>query len=225
MLKAIVLDFNGVIVDDEPVHCRLLREVMAPYGLHISEQDYYERYIVFRDEDAILRALTEAGKEPSGEEVDRLVAEKRRRYITEALSEIRIFPGVHDFISSAAASYRLAIASAAARQEIEAVLNHLGLSAYISCVVAAEDVKNGKPAPDVYLEAIRRLQAMVGDLGPSNAIAIEDTPGGVSSARAAGLRVAAVLNSFQQDALGGADIVLDVLGGDALDRIKAVFEG
>jgi HAD superfamily hydrolase (TIGR01509 family) len=223
MLKAIVLDFNGVIADDEPVHCRLLREIIAPYGLHISEKDYYERFIVFRDEQAIQNALKEAGRDPSREEISRLVSEKQRRYMTEAVSEIRVFPGVHEFIVSAAGVCPLAIASAAARHEIEAVLSHLGLSAYISHVVAAEDVARGKPAPDVYLAAIQRLRTTVSGIEPSQTIAIEDTPGGVASARGAGLRVAAVLNSVSEEALSEADIVLEGLGGDALDRIKALF--
>lgn len=224
MLKAIVLDFNGVIVDDEPVHCRLLGEVMAPFGLRITEKDYYERYIVFRDEEAVSRALEEAGEEPSSEAVAQLVAQKRRLYLTQGLSEIRVFPGVQDFIVAAAASYRLAIASAAARQEIEAVLAHLNLSSYVSCVIAAEDVKNGKPAPDVYIEAISGLNDLfegVSGLKPHEAVAIEDTPGGIASARAAGLRVAAVLNSFEESALKDADVILsNGLGREALDRIR-----
>lgn len=223
-----MLDFNGVIVDDERVHCRLLGKVMAPFGLRITETDYFERYIVFRDEEAVSRALEEAGNEPSPETVARLVAQKRRLYLAEGLSEIRVFPGVHDFIATAAASYRLAIASAAARQEIEAVLAHLNLSSYVSCVIAAEDVRDGKPAPDVYIEAITRLRLLfteIGGLEPDEAVAIEDTPGGIASARAAGLHVAAVLNSFEESALKDADLILlDGLGRGALDRIRETVD-
>jgi HAD superfamily hydrolase (TIGR01509 family) len=224
MLRAIVLDFNGVIADDEHIHFELLRDIMAPLGLVITQQDYLDKYVVYRDEDAFTEALQASGREPVDSEVRRLCEEKRRRYITDALPRVRVFPGARDFVVAAAREYPLAIASGAARQEIEAVLRHLGIDTHFKHIVAAEDVNRGKPEPDVYIEAMRRLAETTSGLEPGHVLAIEDTPGGIASARAAGLRIAAVPNTFPVNRLGEADVMLSSgLNEAAVVEIKEYF--
>jgi HAD superfamily hydrolase (TIGR01509 family) len=208
MLKAIALDFNGVIVDDELVHYRLIRDLVAPLGITVTEADYFEKYVVYRDDEAFQRVLADAGRSASPEVVERLVQEKRRRYLTEVLRDLRVCPGVREFIPAAAAAYPLAVVSGAARAEIEAILEHIGLRSYISVLVGAEDVTDGKPAPDPYIEAVRRLRSRVPGLRPSEVLAVEDTPGGIQAARQAGLRTAAVLTTFPAEALRDADLIL-----------------
>lgn len=220
MLEAIVLDFNGVIVNDEHVHYLLLREVMAPFGLNITTEDYLNKYVVFGDEDAFAFALDESGQQPTTEAVERLVREKRRRYLEEAVHQIEVFPGVTEFIREASAVYPLAIASGAAREEVLSLLKHFGLDANISAIVAAEDVKNRKPAPDAYLAAVQGLKRE-----GRNVAAIEDTPGGIMSAKQAGLRAVAVPNTFPVEALAEADLVLPFgLNPAALSKIKAMMQ-
>ncbi|HEU4391111.1 MAG TPA: HAD family phosphatase [Blastocatellia bacterium] len=224
MLRAIVLDFNGVIADDEHIHFELLRDVMAPLGLDITQQDYLDKYIVYRDEEAFTEALKAAGREPAPGDVERLCNEKRRRYINDALSRVQVFPGACDFVRAAARQYPLAIASAAARPEIEAVLRHIGIRAHFNQIVAAEDVARGKPEPDVYIEAVRRLALTAPGIVASEVLAVEDTPGGIASARAAGLRVAAVLNTFPANDVAAADIILEYgLKAEALDQIHQLL--
>jgi HAD superfamily hydrolase (TIGR01509 family) len=140
--------------------------------------------------------------------VDRLVSEKRRRYREEELRNVRVFPGVREFVAIAAAECPLAISSGAARQEIEALLDYIGIRHHFSAIVGAEDVKNGKPEPDAYVEAVSRLSARTRRLEPSGIVAVEDTPGGITAARRAGLRVAAVLNTFPAWDLKEADTIL-----------------
>jgi HAD superfamily hydrolase (TIGR01509 family) len=208
VLRAIILDFNGVVVDDEHIHCALFRDLVAPLGLKLTEQDYFDRYVVYRDEDAIAAAYSELGIECSPEQIESLAAEKRRRYLKEAVTKVHVFPGVGDFIPAAAARYTLAIASGAARAEIETLLDCLGFTRYISGVVAAEEVLKGKPDPEVYLKAMKLLERRHPSLASSEVIAIEDSAGGVRSAKAAGLKVAAVLNTLGAHQLTEADLIL-----------------
>ena len=224
MLRAIVLDFNGVIADDEDIHFELLRDVMLPLGLRITQQDYLDKYVVYRDKEAFTEALKAAGREPTDGEVQRLSNEKRRRYMSEALPRVRVFPGACEFVAAAATEYPLAVASGAARPEIEAVLSHLGIQSHFRHIIGADDVARGKPEPDVYIEAVRQLAETAPGLEARDVLAIEDTPGGIISARAAGLRVAAVLNTFPASQLGEANIILSKgLNARALDQIRAVM--
>ncbi len=208
MLKAIAFDFNGVLIDDEDVHYRLIRDLVAPLGIVVTEADYFEKYVVYRDDDAFRQVLIDAGRPATPDVVEHLVREKRRRYLEEVLRGLRVCPGVQAFIPAVAAAYPLAVVSGAARAEIEAILEHIGLRSYFGVIVGAEDVTDGKPAPDAYVEAVRRLRAWVPALQPAEVLAIEDTPGGLLAARRAGLRTAAVLTTFPAEALRDADLIL-----------------
>ncbi|MCS7311365.1 MAG: HAD family phosphatase [Acidobacteria bacterium] len=218
MLKAIAFDFNGVLIDDEAVHYQLIRDLVAPLGIVVTEADYLEKYVVYRDDDAFRQVLTDAGRPATPDLVERLVQEKQRRYLEAALRNLRVCPGVPAFIPAVAAAYPLAVVSGAARAEIEAILGHIGLRSYFRVIVGAEDVAHGKPAPDAYVEAVRRLRTWVPDLRPAEVLAIEDTPGGLLAARQAGLRTAAVLTTFPAEALRDADLIL----WDGLERFPWV---
>ncbi len=211
-LRAIVFDFDGVIADSEPLHCRAFQEVLAGEGLELTRTDYYARYLGYSDARAFDAIGSDQGHMWTPDFIAALVARKAERIQELERQTSVLFPGAEAFIRRAAESMALAIASGALRAEIERVLDRANLTSCFSAIVAAEDVAASKPAPDPYLRAVELLsrQASV-PLAPADCVAIEDSKWGIDSARAAGLRTIGVTNSYEAAALSGADLVVSGL--------------
>ncbi len=203
-LDAIIMDFNGVIVDDEFIHFKYIRDIIAEFGIELNRRLYDEKYVAMSDRDAFTAILRDHGRHPTPELVAALCERKRARYLEEAVYEVRLFPGVREFIEGAAMAYRLAVASGARRAEIEAILEGHGLKEAFEVIVSADEVTRGKPAPDIYRNVLHEL----GDVSPAQCVVIEDTPGGIQAAKAAGMTVVAVVNTMPPDALKEADLIL-----------------
>lgn len=216
-IRAIVFDCNGVISDDEPLHFQGLRRALAEAGISIDERAYLEKYLAFDDKGSIARAFAEAGK-PCSPAVRDDFAERKRRYYAELVAnDLRIFPGVAAFVRAAAARYAAAIGSGALRPEIDMILAKAGLAGCFRVIVSAEEIARCKPAPDCYLRVLEKLRALPefekDELRAAECLVIEDSKGGVTAARSAGMRVAAVLNSYPAEQLGHADVVIPTLEG------------
>ena len=198
--RAVLFDFNGVLVDDETFHWRAFREVLAPLGIALSRARYDARYLAFDDRGALRAMLRDAGRRGTLPEaaVEGLLRRKRRlfRRLGDAAG-VRVEPRVAALVRALAGRLPLAIVSGAARREILYALRPAGLARSFRSIVAAEDVSRSKPAPDGYLLALRRL----GLGGGASCVAIEDSPGGIRAARAAGLRVLGVTTSYSAAAL------------------------
>lgn len=159
-LLGVVFDFDGVIVNSEPLHLRAYQDVLRPLGLDLRESDYYERYLGY-DDVGMFRAVAEDQRQVWGEEeIDRLVRTKAERLAELAVSGAALFPGAAECVRRLAATAPLAIASGALRHEIEAVLDRAGLRRHFSVIVGAEDAPRSKPAPDPYLRAVELLRMM-----------------------------------------------------------------
>ena len=202
MPDAVVFDLDGVIVDSESAWVEAKRELVDRAGgmwkpeatramLGMSSPEW-SRYL--RDELGVPMALEEINAA--------VVAALERRY-REALP---LLPGAVDAVRQLAARWPLGLASSSNREIIDLVLDQTGLTEAFAVTVSSEEVARGKPAPDVYLEAARRL-----DVEPGRCVAIEDSSNGLRSAVAAGMRVIAVPNREfppDSDALALADAVL-----------------
>ncbi len=219
-LKAIVFDFDGVLADTEPLHFRMFRDVLAEEGLTLTQADYSTRYVGLTDAACFHAVLEAQGERPTYGRLNSLVEKKTRRMQAALLHEPVLLPGIAEFVRAAGASYRLAIASGALLEEIELTLERAGFRDAFEHITAAEDVPNGKPAPDPYLHAVRSLSRL-GLLLPGECLAIEDTPHGVAAARAAGLRCLAVATSVPREDLWDADVVALSLQGFDLSALAA----
>jgi HAD superfamily hydrolase (TIGR01509 family) len=139
-------------------------------------------------------------------EPDAINAEVVRRMLASYHEHLPLIDGAVDAVGRLAARYPLGLASSSNRQLIDAVLELAGLAACFKATVSSEEVAHGKPAPDVYLEAARRL-----GVDPTRCAAVEDSHGGIRSAKAAGMRVIALPNPSyppDEEALTQADIVI-----------------
>ena len=213
MLRAIVFDFDGVIANSEPLHFRAFRDALAGHGVHLSEHDYYTRYLGFDDLGAFRAIATDRGRTLSETELAGLAADKAARMeALEAIDSV-LFPGAAEAIRRAAAAVPIAIASGALGAEIRRVLDGADLTRYFAAIVAAEDTPASKPAPDHYQRAVLLLSEAMGDPGlpAGDCVAIEDSRWGIASARAAGLRTVGVTSSYDAGELSEADLVIESL--------------
>ena len=195
-LQAVVLDFDGVIADTEPLHFEACRDVLAPFGVKLTAEEYAERYIGVADRKALVDAGRAHGLSIDDRLLDDLIARKAE-VLRHVLARTRpMYPGVAPLLRAWSSAVPLAIASGALRSEIEQVLLFAGVATAVSAIVSADDVRRSKPAPDPYLKALELLAPRVPGLEPSRTVAIEDSRHGIESARAAGMRTAAVTTSF-----------------------------
>ena len=229
MLRAILFDFNGVLVDDEPIHFQLVARVLAEEGLALDTVDYLAEFVGLPDRDCFAAAMRRAGVEPDPTRIVRLVARKASYYQQVMRRQgFPFFPGAVELVRSASGSgLMLGVVSGALGEEVEGALAQAGLRDAFKCVVAAEDVARGKPAPDAYLRALDEInsrpplpQRLV---HPHEVLAIEDTPRGLEAAVAAGLVTLGIAQTFSREALETADFVAEGLGGLSFDDLQRLY--
>jgi beta-phosphoglucomutase len=208
MLKAVIFDFDGIIVDSEPMHYRAFQAVLEPLEKGFSWEAYCETYIGFDDRDAFREAFKARGERLSSRTLKRMITEKAARFQELVSSDgAKPLPGAVELIRSIPRKLPVALCSGALREDIDPILGSLAIEDAFSVVVTAEDTKKSKPDPAPYLLAIEKL----GVKEPAMAVAIEDTPAGIVSAKRAGLKVLAVTNSYDRDYLQEADAITDSL--------------
>ena len=209
-MRAVLFDFDGVLVDSEPLHYRALRECLLPEGIQISEDEYAGSYLAYDDAEAIRVALERHGHPFDGARVRR-IAERKASLFDELLDHVPFFPGAAELVRELAREVPLAIASGALHQEIERILTAGGLRQAFTAIVAADDVTRGKPHPEPYLTALSAVAARAPGLAARECLVVEDSMPGIASGRAAGMKVLAVTNSYPAAKLRGADHVVDSL--------------
>lgn len=210
-LRAVIFDFNGVIVDDEPLHLELFRVVLAEEGIALSDEDYHEKYLGYDDRGCFVAALANAGREWEANDaafINDLIGRKAALYREAIKERYLLFPGVVELVRRLANKFPLAIVSGALRSEIEMVLERGEIRDCFSGIVAAEDVSACKPNPEGYVKALAALNANTrAAIRPSECLVIEDSVAGVEAAKRAGMRCLAVTNSYCAEELKEADWV------------------
>ena len=230
MIKAILFDFNGVIIDDEPLQLKAAQDALQAEGITLTERDYYDS--LGMDDITFFRAaFTRAGREQPDEVFNRVLEAFTKSHRELIEDELPLFPGVVTFIKALARHYTLAVVSMARRASIEYVLERAGLARAFTVVVSAEDVSACKPDPvcvNRALEKLNEARSSAGQtaLAPAECLVIEDSPPGIEAARAAGMRSLGVTNTVGEQALraAGADVVTASLADWTDDAVRHVFD-
>lgn len=229
MLRALLFDFNGILVNDEPLHFALFRRVLGEEGLDLSRDDYYGIYLGFDDRDCFAAVFRAAGKPCPPELLVRLIARKAAYYRDEIRREgYPLFAGAAELVrEAAAAGLTLALVSGALREEVVGGLEQAGIAALFKQLVTADEVEHGKPDPEGYAAALAALNAEAPLparlIHPHECVAIEDSPAGLAAAAACGLRTLGVAQTYPAAALAGADAVIEKLDGFRLSDLEACF--
>lgn len=231
MIKAILMDFNGVIIDDEPLQMKAYQEVLKGEEIDLTEEDYYS--CLGMDDKAFVRAsFKRAGKEFTDEKVSEMIEGKTEKWREMVDGEIPLFDGVENFVKKMENDFALGIVSMARLPEIEYVLEKTGMRNSFMTIVSAEDISNHKPDPECYLEGFNLIDARRTALGSNpivhrDCLVIEDSPQGIEAGKSAGLMTLGVTNTVDEKRLrdAGADSVTHSLYDWMPDSIRRVFVG
>lgn len=229
MIKAILMDFNGVIIDDEPVQMRAYQEVLKEHGIDLTEDDYYAS-LGMDDRTFVAAAFDRAGKKTDSAKVDEIVGAKTAKWKESVSSEMPLFEGIENFIERMSQQFSLGIVSMAARHEIDHVLETTGLRKHFMTIVSADDVENCKPDPECFRIGFRELDAIRTAAGHlpmvhADCLVIEDSPPGIVAARNADLPALGIANTVPAADLraAGAAAVATDLRDWMPESIRRVF--
>ena len=216
VIKAVVFDMDGVIIDSEPNHYRAICEAIGE-GMTLSYDDFLSRF-AGRDERF---AMGEMAKELGIEYDDELFQEwsnrKAEAYAQFVSENAEPMPGAVDFVTTVARAFPVGLATGSRRSDVTTALRVLAggrLEDVFQTIVTSEDVPQPKPHPATYLKAVENL-----GFQPNECVAFEDSPNGILSAKGAGLRVVGISAMHGADKLGEADKVVPHLRGASLETL------
>lgn len=200
-LKAVLFDFNGVIINDEPLHEKLIEQILIEENLRPIPGEFQQVCLGRSDRVCLTELLNRRGRVVSESYLIQLMQRKAQAYQQqlEKMQKLPLYSGLDDLIFQVRSLHlKLAIVSGAMRSEIELVLNRANLAPHFPVIVAGDDITTSKPEPDGYLLAVERLNQEYPDLQlqPSECLAIEDTPSGIQAAKRAGISVVGVANTY-----------------------------
>ncbi len=206
MIKAVLFDFDGVVVQSEPLHKKTFMEILSPYGVSVSDERWYSEFAGTGSRHIFEVLLKEYGIR---EDVSAMV--ERRKGIYESRvrgGELKEMPGVREFLRALRAlGIRTAIVSGSHRSNVNAALETLGLGGYFDLIVSGDDIKLRKPDPGPFLLAARML-----GLAPAECIGIEDSRSGIIAVKAAGMTLVCIQSHPSVDASGCSRRLKDFVG-------------
>ncbi|MFE6592102.1 HAD family phosphatase [Streptomyces sp. BB1-1-1] len=214
---SVIFDLDGTLVDSEPNYYEAGRQTLAEHGVPDFTWTDHEGYVGISTQETVADWKRRYGLRAPVEE---LLAVKNRHYLELARTSARAYPEMRKFVELLAGEgVPLAVASGSSPEAIEAILTRTGLDAHLRTVVSADEVARGKPAPDVFLEAARRLGA-----DPADCVVLEDAAPGAAAAHAAGMRCIAIpYVAAQADAPEFATAGLLLRGGQGEFTARAAY--
>ena len=228
MIRAIFFDFNGVIIDDETIQMKAYQEVLSGHEIALTEELYFGA--LGMDDRTFVRSMFEHAKKPLSDPLLEEVLGAKTDLHRQMIEELPLFPGVLNFLKSASRTFQLGLVSMANLDEVSYVFQRANLTPLFTVIITAEDASVCKPAPECYLAGLMKLNEKrqhdrMLPLLASECLAIEDSPPGIQSARAAGMKTIGVTNTVSEGALreAGADIVTKSLADWTVDAVKLVF--
>ena len=230
MIQAVLFDFNGVIIDDEPLQMKAYQEALRAEEMDLTEEDYYGS--LGMDDVAFVRAAyTRAERELEETKLAEVIDRKAELHRGLLADELPLFPGVVNFVKALRRVYPLGVVSMARRGEIDYALERALLLKDFDVIVSAEDVRVCKPDPGCYNRALELLnearnRAHIIPLRADECLVIEDAPPGVQAARAAGMHTLAVTNTVGEAPLraAGAEVVTRSLADWTVDALHHVYD-
>ena len=228
MIQAIFFDFNGVIINDERLQMSAYQQVLKPHGVELTESQYFAA--LGMDDRTFVRTTLERAGKYSVETAKAVQNEKTVAHRKLIEAELPLFPGVVTFLKTAARHVSLGMVSMADQNEISYVLDRAKLRKLFSIIVTSDDVNVCKPDPTCYNRGLEKLnelrrEARLLPLLPRECLVVEDSPPGIQSGKAAGMRTLAVTNTVSASELRavGAEVVTASLADWNVDAVQHVF--
>jgi beta-phosphoglucomutase len=228
MIRAVIFDLDGTLVETEPLHFAAFNQVLRPDGIEIAFDDYTARLIGLNDRDCFATVLRENCKDASERRVAELIARKTAVYQSMVAERDVLYPGAEKFVSDCAQRFPLIIATGTLRAEAEAILRRARIRELFLDVIAAEDVEHGKPEADGFIAALGRIGYLLRQRDPvlaEECLVVEDTQAGIEAAHRAGMKVLALCHMAPASDLTAADVVRASISDLDLDDVIRALRG
>jgi beta-phosphoglucomutase len=229
MIRAVLMDFNGIIINDERIQMKVYQDLFQDEEFEMTE-DQYLACTGMDDATFIRHHFNRVEKEIDEEKVQELRAKKTEAWRKIIDKEMPLCDGAENFIRKCSQRFALGVVSMANREDIEYVLNKIGVRNYFTKIIGAEDVTEHKPSPQAYLECFKYLdRRRIADghypLVHRECLVVEDAPQGIQGGKNAGMATLGVTNTFDAEILrqAGADSVTKSLADWMPDSIVRVF--
>lgn len=212
-MKACIWDMDGVIADTGYYHFLSWRETLKEYGVDLKESDFKKTFGM-RNEEIVEIVFGDLSK------VGEIAEKKERKYRELARGKINLLPGVGKLLDGLRArGWKQALASSTPLENIKLIVNETGIASFFEVIISGEDVKKGKPDPEVFLKTSQKL-----GVNPENCVVIEDAPAGIKAANSAGMRCIGVATTHGEDKLKEANLVVRTLESVTPDVLEGLWK-
>ncbi|TRV41903.1 MAG: HAD family phosphatase [Microcystis panniformis Mp_MB_F_20051200_S9] len=229
MLKAVLFDFNGVIINDEPIHQELINEILLGENLLPLGSEFAELCLGRSDRVCLRNVLTRRGRQVTEEYLTKLINKKASLYRErlEKLEKLPIYEEIYSFLKRVKArELQIGLVTGAIRSEVESILQRVGLGDYFSVIVTGDEISTSKPQPDGYLLAVERFNRWNFNLQlqPQECLVIEDTFAGCEAAKRAGMQVVGIAHTYPFHFMQRvSNWAIDNFSQLDLDRVEETF--
>jgi len=214
ILKAVVFDFDGVLVDSVPTYRRAVADAAGDVGINDADAGQ----VAASDTRTVARQIIK--KHNLDLEIETLAKQIEKHALDRLLAGPRVVPGARELVSAVrAAGLQTAIASLGPRRNIKAVLEHEGMDKLFDALATIEDIANIKPDPEIFLKAAEAL-----GLTGKDCVAIEDSDNGITAANAAGMTTIALITTLPADRLHHAHLIVERLSDLTLNKLRQLHE-
>lgn len=227
MFKAVIFDFDGVITDSEVLHLRAFNKSLAQFGIELTTKDYYQNYLGYSDFDCYKMLIAQGLLKIDERQIGDVIRQKSVIFEELSKTEGRTIEGVREFLEMLEKNnVPMAICSGSLLVEIELVLDEARLRHFFKAIVSAEQVKKGKPHPEGFLLALRRLNSSDSQppIAANQCIVIEDSHWGLQAGSAAGMHTIAVTNSYDAEQLTMAEKVVARLSDLSIEDLEQLCD-
>jgi HAD superfamily hydrolase (TIGR01509 family) len=212
MIKAVIFDMDGVIVDSEPINYEVIRITFEKAGVKISKKEFIEEWVVKGT--GSREAIKRHDIKMSLEDLQKI---KKKIYLDVLKRKVKLKPDAKRTIINLHKKYKLALASQGHRYNVDIIVKKFKLSKFFQAIIGKQDVNKGKPNPEIFLKASKELKVK-----PEECLVIEDTEKGIIAAKRAGMVCIAVPDTWTKkyNDFSKADLVVNLLGEITIDVIK-----
>ncbi|MCR4336074.1 MAG: HAD family phosphatase [archaeon] len=211
-MKAVLFDMDGVIVDTMDLHWTAAQRSLSNEGLEITKVELKKL-----DSTKSSEAFAQFFKSKSEQEIEEMIV-KKYAWLKKKVKGIKPIPGFFELLFKLKGKYSLGVVSSSRRDFVEYILEEIGEKDSFDVIVGAEDVSKGKPNPECYLKAAKKL-----NIAPEKCLVIEDSIYGIKSAKSAGMKCVAVTNTYDKNFLLDADLIVDSLKEVSAEKLEGLF--